>query len=128
MMNEDLKILVVEDNPLNMKLINVILRREGIEVLAAENAEEGIEICKTSQPDLVLMDIQLPGMDGLEATRIIKNNKQLNHMPVVALTAHAMEGDEEKAYAVGFDGYITKPIDTDTFMESVRSYLEPGFK
>lgn len=128
MLNEKLKILVVEDNPLNMKLINVILRGEGVEVLAAENAEEGIEICKTCQPDLVLMDIQLPGMDGLEATRIIKNNKQLNHLPVVALTAHAMEGDEEKAYEVGFDGYITKPIDTDTFMESVRSYLKPRLK
>ena len=127
-MNENLKILVVEDNPLNMKLINVILSREGIEVLTAENAEEGLEICKTSQPDLVLMDIQLPGIDGLEATRIIKNNKQLNHMPVVALTAHAMEGDEEKAYEVGFDGYITKPIDTDTFIESVLSYLKPGFR
>lgn len=127
-MNQNTKILVVEDNPLNMKLINVILSSEGVEVLEAENAEEGIEICKTAQPDLVLMDIQLPGMDGLEATRIIKNNKLLNHMPVVALTAHAMEGDEEKAYEVGFDGYITKPIDTDTFMESVRSYLEPGTK
>ena len=122
-MNQDTTILVVEDNPLNMKLIKVILSSAGVEVLAAENAEEGIEICKTAQPDLVLMDIQLPGMDGLEATRIIKNNTQLNHMPVVALTAHAMEGDEEKAYEVGFDGYITKPIDTDTFMESVRSYL-----
>jgi len=127
-MNQNPKILVVEDNPLNMKLINVILNSEGVEVLEAETAEEGIEICQTDQPDLVLMDIQLPGMDGLEATRIIKNNKQLNHMPVVALTAHAMEGDEEKAYEVGFDGYITKPIDTDTFMESVRSYLEPGTK
>lgn len=128
MMNEHLKILVVEDNPLNMKLINVILHSQGVKVLAAENAEDGIEICKTSQPDLVLMDIQLPGMDGLEATRIIKNNQHLKHIPVVALTAHAMEGDEEKAYRVGFDGYITKPIDTDTFMESVRSYLDPGLK
>jgi CheY-like chemotaxis protein len=119
------KILVVEDNPLNMKLIRTILTLDGIQVLEAESAEQGIEICLADTPDLVLMGIALPGMDGLEATRIIKKNERINHVPVIALTAHAMDGDEEKSYEAGCDGYMTKPIDTGTFMTSALSYLGP---
>jgi two-component system cell cycle response regulator len=116
-------ILIVEDDPLNMKLFHSILSMEGFELIQAYEAEQGMKLAKTNRPDLILMDIQLPGMNGLEATRIIKNDPQLQHTPVVALTAHAMEGDDQKAYEAGCNGYITKPIDVRTFADTVRSKL-----
>ncbi len=116
-------ILIVEDDPLNMKLFHSILSMEGFELIQAYKAEQGMKLAKTHRPDLILMDIQLPGMDGLEATRIIKNDPQLQHTPVVALTAHAMEGDDQIAFDAGCNGYITKPIDVRTFADTVRSKL-----
>lgn len=116
-------ILIIEDDLLNMKLFTSILKMEGFVTIEAHEAELGLELAKKYQPDLILMDIQLPGMDGLQATRIIKNDPALQHIPVVALTAHAMEGDDRKAYAAGCSGYISKPIDVRTFPDTVRGHL-----
>ena len=115
-------ILVVEDNELNLKLVKTLLEFDGYDVLAAVDAENGIQIARKHHPDLILMDIQLPGMDGLAATRIIKNDPVLGQTPVVALTSFAMQGDEEKALGAGCDGYITKPIDTREFCNRIAKY------
>ena len=117
------KVLVIEDNELNMKLVRSLLQLGNFEVAEAENAEKGIQLAKNCQPDLMLMDIQLPGMDGLEATRKIKEDGSLNGIPIVALTSYAMQGDEEKAIAAGCVGYITKPIDTKVFLKTIEKYL-----
>jgi CheY-like chemotaxis protein len=117
------KILVIEDNELNMKLVRSLLQLGDFEVAEAENAEKGIQLARDWQPDLLLMDIQLPGMDGLEATKKIKKDKSLNGIPIVALTSYAMQGDEEKALAAGCVGYITKPIDTKAFLKTIEKYL-----
>jgi two-component system, cell cycle response regulator len=116
-------ILVIEDNALNMKLVRSLLTLGGYQVLEAEDAEKGIELALHHLPDLILMDIQLPGMDGLEATRILKSKEKTQAIPVVALTAYAMSGDEIKAREVGCSGYITKPLNTRTFLEAVKKYL-----
>jgi two-component system, cell cycle response regulator len=116
-------ILVVEDNVLNLKLVRSLLSLGGYQVLEAEDAEKGIQMASIHQPDLILMDIQLPGIDGLEATRTIKENQETRKIPVVALTSYAMPGDETKALEAGCSGYITKPINTRTFIDSVRAYL-----
>jgi CheY-like chemotaxis protein len=117
------KVLVIEDNELNMKLVRSLLQLGHFEVVEAENAEKGIQLAKDCQPDLILMDIQLPGMDGLEATIKIKKDGSLNGIPVVALTSYAMQGDEEKALAAGCLGYITKPIETKIFLKTIQQYL-----
>lgn len=117
------KILVIEDNELNMKLVVALLSVSRFEVFKAENAENGLQLAREERPDLILMDIQLPGMDGLAATRLIKNDRQLKDIPVIALTSYAMQGDEEKAIAEGCAGYIPKPIDTRSFTESVEKFL-----
>ena len=117
------KVLVIEDNELNMKLVRSMLQLGDFEVAEAENAEKGIQLARDCLPDLMLMDIQLPGMDGLEATRKIKKDKSLDRIPIVALTSYAMQGDEEKALAAGCVGYITKPIDTKVFLKTIEKYL-----
>src|SRR2546422_6603702 len=106
------KILVIEDNPMNMELTADLLEVAGYVVCQAENAEEGIAMALSARPSIILMDIALPGMDGLQATNILKQDPHTSHIPVVALTAHAMKGDADKALAAGCIGYITKPIDT----------------
>jgi two-component system cell cycle response regulator len=116
-------ILVVEDNSLNMKLFRSLLTMGGYQVMEAEDAEKGIILASLYLPDLILMDIQLPGIDGLEATRKIKKKPETQKIPVVALTSYAMPGDELKAREAGCSGYITKPINTRTFVESVRAYV-----
>jgi two-component system, cell cycle response regulator len=118
-------LLVIEDNALNMKLVRSLLTMAGYRVLEADDAEQGIQLASLHRPDLILMDIQLPGMDGLEATRIIKAREELNHIPVVALTSFAMPGDEQKAREASCSGYITKPIDTRKFIETIRGFLSP---
>ena len=115
-------ILVIEDNQLNMKLVKTLLQIEKHQVLEAMTAENGLEIAKERLPDLILMDIQLPGMNGLEATRILKEDPELKTIPVVALTSFAMQGDEEKAISAGCEGYITKPIDTREFAKTLARY------
>jgi CheY-like chemotaxis protein len=116
-------ILVVEDNALNMKLVKSLLKIGKHDMLAAPDAETGITLARDKKPDLILMDIQLPGMDGLTATRIIKEDPSVKDIPVVAFTSFAMEGDEEKAMEVGCAGYITKPLDTQNFLKTVEGYL-----
>ena len=105
------RILVVDDNPRNLKLAFDVLEDAGYEVVEAVNAEEAQSMIDRNLPDLILMDIALPGMDGLTLTRKIKANERTKHIRIIALTAFAMKGDDQKALAAGCDGYITKPID-----------------
>jgi len=120
--NEKKKILIVEDNALNMKLVRTLLEFSGYEVFSAMDAEKGLQLAREHHPNLILMDIQLPGMDGLTATRIIKKDPEFGQVPVIALTSFAMQGDEEKALDAGCDGYITKPIDTREFCKTIAEY------
>jgi CheY-like chemotaxis protein len=120
---KDKTVLVVEDNALNMKLVVALLRIGNYEILEAIDAETGIELARQHLPDLILMDIQLPGMDGLSATRRIKEDKALRRIPIVALTSYAMPNDKEKALAMGCEGYIAKPIDTREFLENISQFL-----
>lgn len=115
-------ILVIEDNELNMKLVKILLEFEKYTVVAAENAEKGIRLAHDHHPDLILMDIQLPGMDGIQATRHIKNDPDLKNIPVIALTSFAMRGDEDRALDAGCSGYITKPINTRKFTRMIAEY------
>ncbi len=117
------KILVVEDNPTNMKLATMLLTSAGHEVISAADAEIGVAMARDEQPDLILMDIQLPGMDGLSATRVLKLDEATRHIPVIALTALAMKGDEERIRAAGCDGYIAKPMRYQEFLASVAGQL-----
>jgi len=118
------KILIVEDNPVNLKLIKVLLAKEGYSILAAGDAEEALKVIASERPRLILMDIQLPGMDGLTLTKKLKDDPATKGIAVVALTAYAMKGDEEKAKAAGCDGYLTKPIDTQALPGLVAKYLK----
>ena len=119
-------VLVVEDNALNLKLVRALLQRGSFQVLEAGNAETGLALARSGRPDLILMDIQLPGMDGLTATRLLKKDPELKKIPVAALTSYAMEGDVEKAKEAGCNGYITKPIDTRNFLDTVRKFIQDG--
>jgi two-component system, cell cycle response regulator DivK len=116
-------ILIVDDNPANLKLARVLLSGEGYQVRTAGDAEEAIELLDSFAPRLILMDLQLPGMDGLELTRRLKSDPARRDVLVVALTAYAMKGDEEKARAAGCDGYVSKPIDTDRLPRLVAELL-----
>ena len=116
-------ILVVEDNELNMKLVRGLIKIGKYRMLEAIDAESGIQLIREQRPDLVLMDIQLPGMDGLSATKIIKEDPSVKDIPIVALTSYAMQGDEEKALEAGCTGYIAKPIDTRKFLKTISQYL-----
>ena len=119
-----MKVLIVEDNRLNMKLVSDLLKSSGHEVLEAVEAESGIAVANQELPDLILMDIQLPGMNGLDVARLLKNDKRTQHIKIIALTAFAMEGDKEKALEAGCDGYVTKPIRYKEFLEAVESCLK----
>ena len=119
-------ILVVEDNPDNMLLTVMLLQSVGHEVLTAVDAEAGLTLARLKQPDLILMDVQLPGMDGLSATAILKADHATRAIPVVALTALAMKGDEERIRAAGCDGYIAKPMRMHEFLASVAAHLLAG--
>jgi two-component system cell cycle response regulator len=120
---ENKTILVIEDNKLNMKLIRGLLGIGKYQVLEAVDAESGLKIAREHPLDLILMDIQLPGMDGLSATRIIKEDPVLKGIPVIALSSYAMSSDEEKAQVAGCAGYITKPVDTRNFLKILAGYL-----
>ena len=117
------KILVVEDNPANMKLALTLLESAGHQVVSATDAEAGLMLARAEQPGLILMDIQLPGMDGLEATTRLKADAATSAIPVIALTALAMKGDESRMRAAGCDGYITKPIRYQDFLATVAAHL-----
>ena len=119
-------ILVVDDNLTNLKLACYVLDSEGYSVLRAGNASEATSILAQSQPDLILMDIQMPGMDGLALTRILKADPKFSSIRIVALTSFAMTGDEHRARTAGCDGYITKPIDAHNFPLQVAAFLPPA--
>lgn len=116
-------ILIIEDNPSNLKLVKTLLRVEGYDIQTATNAEEAIEVLNTFHPHLILMDLQLPGMDGLELTQKLKSDLRFQDIIIIALTAYAMTRDEEKALAAGCDGYMTKPIDVKTFPTDLIRHL-----
>lgn len=117
-------LLVIEDNPKNMKLVRDLLQIGRYQVLEATDAESGIKLAREHQPDLILMDLKLPGMDGLSATRIIRADADLKDTAIAALTAHVMQGIEEKARRAGCDGFITKPIDTRSFLDTISRLVE----
>ena len=117
------KVLIIEDNAANMKLATILLELAGHTVLSATDAEAGLTSARGEQPDLILMDIQLPGMDGLEATRLLKRDNATRAIPVIALTALAMKGDEERIRAAGCDGYIAKPLSYKDFLATVSGEL-----
>jgi CheY-like chemotaxis protein len=116
-------ILIVDDNPANLKLARIVLAAEGFEVRTAGDAEEAIALLRGFSPRLILMDIQLPGMDGLELTRRLKADPATRPIRIVGLTAYAMKGDPERILAAGCDGYIPKPIDTRRLPDQVREFL-----
>jgi two-component system cell cycle response regulator DivK len=118
------RILVVEDNPTNMKLAITLLEAAGHSVLTATDAEAGLTMARVEQPNLILMDIQLPGIDGLEATVQLKRDEATRAIPVIALTALAMKGDEERIRAAGCDGYIAKPMRYKEFQAMITAQLE----
>jgi CheY-like chemotaxis protein len=118
------RILIVDDNPVNLKLARVLLAAEGYEVRTAEDAAEALALVTEFHARLILMDIQLPGVDGLEATRRLKADPATRDIIILALTAYAMKGDHEKALAAGCDGYLAKPIDTRTLPRIIASYLD----
>jgi two-component system cell cycle response regulator DivK len=116
-------ILVVEDNATNMELSTFLLESAGHTVVPATSAETGLTLALECRPDLILMDIQLPGMDGLQATALLKTNEATRGIPVIALTALAMKGDEERIRAAGCDGYVAKPLSYRDFLEVIRDQL-----
>jgi two-component system cell cycle response regulator DivK len=117
------KVLVVEDNPINMTLAVFLLKSAGHTVLSANDAEAGLALAREEHPELILMDIQLPGMDGLEATGLLKSDLATRTIPVIALTALAMKGDEERIRAAGCDGYIAKPMRYQEFLATIAAQL-----
>ena len=119
------RILLVEDDSKNMTLFRDLLRVSGYETVEATDGKQGVESAKANKPDLILMDIQMPVMDGLEATKILKADSITSDIPIVALTANAMKGDEQRITEAGCDGYMTKPIDIKEFLKLVAEYL-PG--
>jgi two-component system cell cycle response regulator DivK len=119
-------ILIVEDNPLNLKLARDLLESEGYRILCAGTAEQGVELAAEHCPDLVLMDVQLPGIDGDEALEQLRDRAETSSIPVVALTAFAMKDDRTRILGCGFDGYLEKPIDVVEFRFRVRQFLELG--
>jgi CheY-like chemotaxis protein len=121
--NSPATILVVDDTPNNVVLVADVLSFEGYRILTAVDAESAQEMLKAEQPDLILMDIALPGMDGLTLTRKLKTDKKTSHIAIIALTSYAMKGDDQKAMAAGCDGYITKPFDIRKLASQVAEHL-----
>lgn len=117
------RILVIEDNPANLKLATLLLHKAGHVVTSARTAEDGLSAVRAEEPDLILMDVQLPGMSGLDATRLLKQDPATRHVPVIAVTALAMKGDEERIRAAGCDGYLAKPLRYQQLWESISALL-----
>ncbi len=117
------KILVVEDNEKNMYLICFILKKRGYETIQATTGEEGVKLAIKEKPDLILMDLQLSDMDGLEATKKIRESEADGEVPIIAITSYAMAGDKGKALSAGCTGYIEKPIDPDTFIRDIEKHF-----
>jgi two-component system cell cycle response regulator DivK len=117
------RILVIEDNEDNRRIVRDLLTSVGYEILEAVTGEEGVTAAGTQVPDLILMDIQLPGLDGYDATRRIKADPTLRHIPIIAVTSYALSGDDVKAYEAGCDGYVSKPFSTRALLAKIREYL-----
>ena len=116
-------ILIVEDEPKNLKLVGDLLRVSGYTTIEVTDGKQGVELAKDKKPDLILMDIQMPIMDGLEATRILKADAATKNIPVLALTSYAMKEDKERIFEAGCDGYLAKPIDIQELVKEVAKYL-----
>jgi two-component system cell cycle response regulator DivK len=116
-------ILIVEDEPRNLKLLRDLLQRFGYETMEATDGEQGVELARARIPNLILMDIMMPKMDGLEATRIIKADTNTKHIPIIALTSYAMKGDRELTIEAGCDGYIAKPVDIQEVLKAIEHFL-----
>ena len=117
------RILVVEDQADNRRILHDLLSSVGYEILEAITGDEGVTLATTQHPDLILMDIQLPGMDGYEATRRIKADPALHHIPIIAVTSYALSGDDAQAFAAGCDSYVAKPFSPRALLAKVREYL-----
>jgi two-component system, cell cycle response regulator DivK len=118
------KVLVIEDNEQNMYLVNFILEFQGYEVIQARNGSDGISMAREHQPDLILLDIQLPILDGYTVARELRKIKAIQNVPIVAVTSYAMPGDREQALAAGCNGYIEKPINPDTFINEIKQFIQ----
>lgn len=123
-MKKSTKILVVDDNPANLKLVSDLLGFEGFEVQRAKDAQSCLDMLQGDLPDVILMDVAMPGMDGLQLTRLLKSSERTRSITIIALTAFAMKTDRDRVMAAGCDGYITKPIETRGFISQVRQYLK----
>lgn len=119
------RVLLIEDNEQNRYLATFLLERNGFTVVAASDGLRGIELAATTAPAIILLDIQLPAMDGYAIARALRQNSALAAVPIIAVTSYAMPGDREKAVAAGCDGYIEKPIDPDRFVDEIRQFLRP---
>lgn len=120
------KVLIVEDNEKNLKLFRLIISSLGYEILTAGNGVEGVRVAKEARPDLILMDIQMPIMDGLSAIDLLKSDERTRNIPVMALTSYAMKGDRERFLEHGFADYIAKPVSKDSLINAVKKILEKG--
>lgn len=120
---EGKRVLVIEDTPENMRLFRAVLKLEGVQMLEADGARAGIEIAQTEQPDMILMDIQMPDMDGLEATRLLRADPQTRDIPIIAVTASVMDSDRHKTIEAGCNAHISKPIDPAVFAQQIAVYL-----
>ena len=121
------KILIIEDNEQNMYMLSYLLESENYEVIQAYSGPAGIEAAKTLSPDIILLDIQLPEMDGYTVASKLREEKKIEEVPIIAVTSYAMPGDREKAIESGATGYIEKPINPDTFISQMKSFLPPEF-
>jgi two-component system, cell cycle response regulator DivK len=117
------RVLAIDDNEENRRILRLLLASGGLETIEATTGEEGVAAAERERPDLILMDIQLPGLDGYEATRRIKANPELRHIPIIAVTSYALSGDDVKAFAAGCDAYVTKPFAPRALLAKVREYL-----
>ena len=123
MSQQNKRILVIEDEEDNRRIVRDLLTSVGYEIIEAVTGEEGVTAAETQRPDLILMDIQLPGLDGYEATRRIKANLALRHIPIIVVTSYALSGDDVKAFAAGCDAYVSKPFSPRALLAKVREYL-----
>lgn len=119
------RILVIEDQEDNRQIVRDLVTASGYEFIEATTGEEGLAVAARERPDLILMDIQLPGIDGYEVTRRIKADPKLRHIPIIAVTSYALSGDDKKAFAAGCDGYVTKPFSPRLLLAKIREYLPP---
>jgi two-component system cell cycle response regulator DivK len=118
-----MRILLIEDQEDNRRIVRDLLTANGYELIEAATGEDGLALTEKKRPDLVLMDIQLPGLDGYEVTRRLKGNPSLKHIPIIAVTSYALSGDDRKAFAAGCDGYVTKPFSPRLLLAKIREYL-----